>query len=230
MQVIRRVPAQRSYTFECLVSVLFRIVFIAILLIELIPLIPDIRASLPPPSAQSIANSPDLQNLPPSSGETSPAILLQPNAAVAAQTCTDPSTVTSNKDDGSCGTLRNALAAAASTLTKTVTFGLTPGSIIKITPANGGLIVPVGVTIDGGNCAASGTAGYIIYGNGATSPGLTLNGNNTLRKITIGGFTGKQISIPNTAHKNQLQCTISNVKLDVPPPDPSTIVPALDRP
>jgi uncharacterized delta-60 repeat protein len=112
----------------------------------------------------------------------------------------NPLVVTSNLDDGSCGTLRQAVATATSGQTITVT--LAAGSTISLTT---GLTLTSGVTLTTtAGCSASGPA---ITLQGGTGNGLTLSSNNNVYGIWVRGFSGKQLVAP--AGGNTLRCVKS---------------------
>ena len=112
----------------------------------------------------------------------------------------DPLKVTSNADDGSCGTLRVAVTAAPGGSTKTVTINLAAGSVINLTS---------GLTVSGVNItttAGCGNTPIILAGSGANSGnGLTLSGTNTLTNLWVRGFSGQQIVASNGSH-TIMQC------------------------
>lgn len=111
-------------------------------------------------------------------------------------TACNPLVVTSATDNGTgtiCGTFSYALANA--TTGNTITFGLTGGNSITF---SGALTknVPNGVTIDGGS-----VSGIVLNGAGVATDGLQLSGNNTVRNITLTGFTGRGIVTLGTGNK-----------------------------
>ncbi len=141
--------------------------------------------------------------------------------------CGNPLIVTSDKDDGQCGTLRAALVAAGSGPSKLVSLNLSLGTAIAITGT--GLTVPAGVTIDGGNCTPDGPP-IIINGSGVTGDGLTLTSSNIITGVRVGGFSGKQIKTPVSGGGSKLFCVAANTSLSgyIPPSDPTKVAPPLD--
>ncbi|HEX2911284.1 MAG TPA: Ig-like domain repeat protein [Chloroflexia bacterium] len=116
----------------------------------------------------------------------------------------NPLQVTSNLDDGSCGTLRQALTFAGNSAdpgSKTVTITLTSGSIISLTS---GLTVPDGVSVTTTAACGSDQGRMLppitLQGSGNNSGvGLTLAASSQSRQLFglwVRGFSGQQISAP----------------------------------
>lgn len=105
--------------------------------------------------------------------------------------CSLPLLVTSNADDGTCGTLRSEVASA--TNGENITITLAADSVISLTSGTG-LIVPHGATIHTtAACDANGPT-ITIQGVGPSSgDGLVLSGQNSLYNLWIRGFTGRQL-------------------------------------
>jgi protocatechuate 3,4-dioxygenase beta subunit len=118
----------------------------------------------------------------------------------------NPLVVTSNLDDGSCGTLRTALSTASTGASKQVTITLSAGSVITLTS---GLNLATGVSITTtATCTASGPA-ITIKGTGNNSGnGLTLSSGNSIYGLWVRGFSDKQIVAP-SAGGNTLRCVKS---------------------
>jgi hypothetical protein len=109
--------------------------------------------------------------------------------------------VTKEVDDGSDGTLSDALTNKATTSGAAVIFAL-PGGVRRITFTTPlALTVKSGVTVDG-DCAAG---GITLDGTGIASDGLTLEGNNYLAGLTIEKFGGREL-VANTKN-NRFGCT-----------------------
>lgn len=114
----------------------------------------------------------------------------------------DPLVVTSNLDDGSCGTLRTALNTASSGASKQVTITLSAGSAITLTT---GLTLTTGVSITTTAGCATGPA-ITLQGSGNSSGnGLTLSSGNSVYGLWIKGFSGQQIVAP-SGGGNLLRC------------------------
>jgi hypothetical protein len=114
----------------------------------------------------------------------------------------DPLVVTSNLDNGSCGTLRTALNTASSGASKQVTITLAAGSAITLTT---GLTLTTGVSITTTAGCATGPA-ITLQGSGNSSGnGLTLSSGNSVYGLWIRGFSGQQIVVP-SGGGNTLRC------------------------
>ncbi len=107
----------------------------------------------------------------------------------------DPLVVTKKTDDGSCGTLRNALAPPAPGVTDvTISLSIVPPDIITLT---NGLTLTLGVTTTiNGPCGPTGP-GLTINGNGAPGNGILVNGRALINGLKVIGFVGRQIFLPN---------------------------------
>lgn len=117
--------------------------------------------------------------------------------------------MTSDRDDGGCDTLRQALAVAERRASKTVSIDLPAGTVITLLES--GLIIPPGVSINGGKCTQAGPP-IIIFGNNLSGDGLTLKGDNTISGLRVGGFTGNQIKVfdDEDDDSNRLNCVAAN--------------------
>jgi hypothetical protein len=111
-------------------------------------------------------------------------------------------TVTSNLDDGNCGTFRRAVESANAPGAPVKTVDATALENTPISLSGTGIVVGPGVTINGPPCTASGPT-LNIQGGGITGDGLTLNGA-TIKNLKISGFNGRQI-LANGTH-NVLVC------------------------
>ncbi len=133
-------------------------------------------------------------------GVASPAVFSLTNLAPC-----DPLLVTSDKDDGNCGTLRKAVDTAnlASPASTTITISLSAGSTISLT---------TGITLTG-NVVITTTAGCASTLNNTIIPpitikgalnnsgdGLTLLGNNRIYGLWVRGFQGVQIEARRVNH------------------------------
>ena len=111
--------------------------------------------------------------------------------------------VTSTLDDGSCGTLRNAIAVAEdANNNRIVTIDLPAGSIITLT---NGLTLTGSTSIETtASCGA--VPPIIIQGIGTESGnGILIQGNNKLSGLWIRGFSGTQLVAPTNYHAT-LKC------------------------
>ena len=109
----------------------------------------------------------------------------------------EPLLVTSELDDGTCGTLRQAVSRASTGSSKAITLTLSAGSTITLTT---GLTLTTGVSITTtAGCGA--VPPIIIHGVGANSGvGLTVGANNYLFGVWVRGFSGTQIKAPAGSH------------------------------
>ena len=135
--------------------------------------------------------------------------LNQPNTAYSyTLTCVGGHVVTKNVDDGSAGTLSDILNNQNLTAGDGIVFELTAGNTITFT-AGTSLVVPPGVTIDGG-CGQQGP-GIILDGSGlgsGSSHSLVLSGQDFLTGLAVKKFSGTQIV--NTGTGNQLKCVVAS--------------------
>lgn len=116
-------------------------------------------------------------------------------------TACDVLLVTRSDDNGGCGTLRDAAAAAAGGQVKTISFPVNTPLTIQL---NSALTLPAGVILGSiNNCSANGPLITINPAPSYTGNGLTLQGSK-LTGIQVSGFSGKPIVL--ASRNNSLKC------------------------